>query len=94
MVTLPADGPPRQRGPLPRADGGRYNHVDLEPPERYEEGLPMNQTSGAGSVERVRISCPGCGRGDWVSWPAADSTYHWKCFNCGKEFDLHRDTSH
>jgi hypothetical protein len=45
-------------------------------------------------VERVRISCPGCGRGDFVSWPAGQPTYHWKCFNCHKEFDLHRQAGH
>ena len=44
--------------------------------------------------ERVRISCPGCGRHDWVSWPADQPIYHWKCFNCGKEFDLTREGDH
>ena len=43
---------------------------------------------------RVRISCPGCGRNDYVSWPEGEPTYHWKCFNCGKEFDLTRDGGH
>jgi transposase-like protein len=43
---------------------------------------------------RVRISCPGCGRKDHVSWPHGDRVYHWKCFNCGKEFDLTRDSGH
>jgi hypothetical protein len=46
------------------------------------------------TTERVPISCPGCGRHDWVSWPAGQDTFHWKCFNCGKEFDLHRDGRH
>jgi hypothetical protein len=36
----------------------------------------------------------GCGRHDWVTWPAAQETYHWKCFNCEKEFDLHRGGKH
>ena len=54
----------------------------------------MSQTSSAVSVERVRISCPGCGRGDWVKWSADESTYDWKCFNCGKEFELLRDSTH
>lgn len=44
--------------------------------------------------ERVRISCPGCGRGDYVSWPPGEETFHWKCFNCHKEFDLHRARTH
>jgi len=43
---------------------------------------------------RVRISCPGCGRHDWVSWPAGQDAYHWKCFNCEKTFDLHKDAKH
>jgi len=43
---------------------------------------------------RVRISCPGCGRNDWVTWPAAQDTFHWKCFNCEKEFDLRRPGRH
>lgn len=34
--------------------------------------------------ERVRISCPGCGRHDWVSWPAGQPTMSWTCFNCSK----------
>ena len=46
------------------------------------------------ATERVRISCPGCGRHDWVDWPAGQETYHWKCFNCTKEFDLHRHGGH
>ncbi len=43
---------------------------------------------------RVRISCPGCGRNDHVAWPAGEPVYHWKCFNCGKEFDLTREGGH
>lgn len=45
-------------------------------------------------TSRVRISCPGCGRNDYVSWPAGEPTFHWKCFNCGKTFDLTRDGGH
>jgi len=45
-------------------------------------------------TERVRISCPGCGRGDYVSWPTGQPVYHWKCFNCHKEFDLDRKGGH
>lgn len=44
--------------------------------------------------ERTRISCPGCGRHDWVRWPPEQTVYHWKCFNCGKEFDLTREGDH
>jgi transposase-like protein len=44
--------------------------------------------------ERTQISCPGCGRHDTVTWPADQATYHWKCFNCGKEFDLTRKHAH
>ena len=51
-------------------------------------------SSHSPAAERVRISCPGCGRNDYVNWPAADPVYHWKCFNCGKEFDLTRDDGH
>lgn len=46
--------------------------------------------TSAKSTERVAVSCPGCGRHDWVSWPAGEATYHWRCFNCGKTFDLAR----
>jgi DNA-directed RNA polymerase subunit RPC12/RpoP len=44
--------------------------------------------------ERVKISCPGCGRHDWVSWPAGQPTLHWKCFNCSKEFELEAGNHH
>ena len=50
---------------------------------------PTTQTN-----ERVRISCPGCGRHDWVSWPRDRETYDWKCFNCQKSFELHRGSKH
>ena len=53
----------------------------------------MSDTASATS-ERVNISCPGCGRHDTVSWPRDAATYHWKCFNCGKEFDLQRKKGH
>ncbi len=48
---------------------------------------PIRNSTPAG---RERISCPGCGRHDWVSWPANQDTYAWKCFNCEKQFELHR----
>jgi transposase-like protein len=46
------------------------------------------------SFDRTRISCPGCGRHDFVRWLPGQAVYHWKCFNCGKEFDLSRDGDH
>jgi hypothetical protein len=46
------------------------------------------------AVRRERISCPGCGRHDWVTWPEEQETYHWKCFNCEKEYDLSRSGRH
>lgn len=52
--------------------------------------MSQNPTSTQGASSLVRISCPGCGRHDHVKWPAGEPTYHWKCFNCEKEFDLAR----
>jgi len=54
----------------------------------------MTHTSDTGSIERVRISCPGCGRKDVVSWPRGAATFAWKCFNCEKRFDLSRKKGH
>lgn len=54
----------------------------------------MTHEITSGTTERVRISCPGCGRKDLVSWPRGAATYPWKCFNCEKEFDLSRKKSH
>jgi transposase len=45
-------------------------------------------------TERTSISCPGCGRHDYVSWPADQPVYHWTCFNCEGTFDLHRKGGH
>lgn len=56
--------------------------------------MSQNPTSTPGPTPRVRISCPGCGRSDHVSWPAEAATYHWKCFNCSKEFDLEKGGKH
>ena len=55
---------------------------------------PTSKTSGSKPAGRERISCPGCGRHDWVSWPETHDVFHWKCFNCEKEFDLHRGGKH
>ena len=51
----------------------------------------MTETTAKGAPERVRISCPGCGRHDYVTWPKSQPVLHWKCFNCSKEFDLKID---
>jgi DNA-directed RNA polymerase subunit RPC12/RpoP len=56
--------------------------------------IPQDSLAARGQTERTRISCPGCGRNDYVAWPADQPTYHWKCFNCRKEFDLGRGAGH
>lgn len=56
--------------------------------------MTREPVSSPSSIERVAISCPGCGRNDWVSWPVGQLLFHWKCFNCGKEFDLTRKRAH
>ena len=47
-----------------------------------------------GAFRKTRISCPGCGRNDYVAWPSGQETFHWKCFNCGRESDLRRQVGH
>lgn len=54
----------------------------------------MSTTDKGAAAGRERISCPGCGRHDWVVWPKDQDTYHGKCFNCEKSFDLHRGGRH
>jgi hypothetical protein len=56
----------------------------------------MSETtpSRAPATTRERISCPGCGRHDWVTWPLGQETYPWKCFNCEKEYELRRGGRH
>jgi hypothetical protein len=51
-------------------------------------------SAGAPPGTRERISCPGCGRHDWVTWPVDNDTYAWKCFNCEKQFTLRRGGKH
>lgn len=51
-------------------------------------------TTPPSAPERVRISCPGCGRHDWVTWPQEQHEYDWTCFNCEKSFVLHRGSGH
>jgi transposase-like protein len=58
------------------------------------QDISRDSIAAAGGTERTRISCPGCGRNDYVRWPASADTYAWKCFNCGKSFDLHRKPGH
>jgi len=58
------------------------------------QDISQDTLAAAGKTGRTRISCPGCGRNDYVQWPASQETFHWKCFNCHKEFDLHRKAAH
>ena len=53
-----------------------------------------HSTTPAAAGERVRISCPGCGRHDFVLWPAAQESCAWKCFNCEKSFVLRKGGKH
>lgn len=71
-----------------RANSNQEPHCPMTDETRGDASTP------AAAVARVRISCPGCGRHDYVRWPADQIAYHWKCFNCGKEFDLTRDDGH
>ena len=52
------------------------------------------EPSAAKSGARERISCPGCGRHDWVTWPEGHDIYEWKCFNCEKQFTLRHGGKH
>lgn len=56
--------------------------------------ISQDTLAAEGRTERTRISCPGCGRNDYVTWLATQPGYHWKCFNCRKEFDLSRKAGH
>ncbi len=51
-------------------------------------------TSQPGAVESVQISCPGCGRHNWVNWPVGKDTLTYTCFNCSKTNELHRHGGH
>lgn len=51
-------------------------------------------TSTTSGTDKVRISCPGCGRHDWVAWPAGQATLTWTCFNCGKTSELKAGSKH
>lgn len=53
-----------------------------------------HSSTPAQSGDRVRISCPGCGRHDFVVWPANQNALAWKCFNCEKSFELHKGGKH
>jgi hypothetical protein len=78
----------RARSILPslRRDGATIDGSDMN----HE----VSGTPHAGPGPRTRISCPGCGRNDHVTWPAGQDTFHWTCFNCGKSFDLKRPSTH
>jgi hypothetical protein len=56
--------------------------------------ISQDSLAAQSRTERTRISGPGCGRNDYVLWPAGQPTYAWKCFNCHKEFDLSRKAGH
>jgi transposase-like protein len=56
--------------------------------------MSSDSTHDANDADRVSISCPGCGRHDFVWWPRDRDTYPWKCFNCGKSFTLDRAGGH
>jgi hypothetical protein len=56
--------------------------------------ISQDSLAAHGRTERTRISCPGCGRNDYVQWPAGQETFHWTCFNCRKGSDLHRKAGH
>jgi hypothetical protein len=47
-----------------------------------------------GGTAPTSISCPGCGRHDYVRWPADQPVLHWTCFNCHGTFDLQRKGGH
>ncbi len=63
-------------------------------PTPSERAMNQEAPRTSATIERVRISCPGCGRNDFVSWPVGQEIFHWKCFNCGKQFDLTRKAAH
>ena len=52
--------------------------------------MTQHTSPPSGATERVRITCPGCGRHDWVVWPAAQATLEYTCFNCSKTNTLAR----
>lgn len=66
----------------------------LRLPETPTAMTETSSPSPAINAERTYVTCPGCGRHDWVNWPADSPTYPWKCFNCGKQFALERGGRH
>lgn len=52
--------------------------------------MSQHTSPPAGATERVQISCPGCGRHNWVQWPASRATLEYTCFNCSKTSTLQR----
>ncbi len=60
----------------------------------YTKPISDDTRAAQGATERTRISCPGCGRNDYVSWPEGQATFRWTCFNCHGQFDLRRAAAH
>lgn len=54
----------------------------------------MHTTDKSSAGVPVKISCPGCGRHDWVTWPAGAHELVYKCFSCEKTFTLHAGSGH
>lgn len=55
--------------------------------------MSQHPQTPAGATERVRISCPGCGRKNVIDWPVGQPDLDYRCFNCRKENTLHRGGS-
>jgi hypothetical protein len=60
----------------------------------YTKPISDDTRAAQGATERARISCPGCGRNDYVAWPKGLASLHWTCFNCQGRFELRRDAAH
>lgn len=56
----------------------------------FTKPISDDTRAAQGATGRTRISCPGCGRNDYVDWPEGQPRLHWTCFNCRGEFDLAR----
>jgi hypothetical protein len=60
----------------------------------FTKPISDDTRAAQGATERARISCPGCGRNDYVAWPAGQASLQWTCFNCQGKFELHRGAAH
>ncbi len=56
----------------------------------FTEPISNDTRAAQGATRRTRISCPGCGRNDYVAWPQDQPTLAWTCFNCHRSFELAR----